>query len=130
MHLLKNPIVFGSLVGIVLCILLYLHDKFLGKKNENKSTFGTYTKLFFGALFSTTPLVYLLYNRNLSFSSNPENISPEISSIAKTVAASTAAIATVSSIVNDEPSNNSIENVVEMVQKKKIKKTHSDAPNW
>jgi hypothetical protein len=50
-----------------LCILLFLHDKFLAKSKEDKSSLGTYFKLFFAGFIVSAPLVFLLYNRDLSF---------------------------------------------------------------
>ena len=66
-HLIKNPLVFGAIVGVFLCILLFLHDKFLAKSKEDKSSLGTYFKLFFAGFIVSAPLVFLLYNRDLSF---------------------------------------------------------------
>ena len=66
-HLIKNPLVFGALVGVLLCILLFLHDKFFAKSKEDKSSLGTYFKLFFAGFIVSAPLVFLLYNRDLSF---------------------------------------------------------------
>ena len=74
MHLLKNPIVFGALVGVVMCILLFLHDKFLAKKAEEKSGFGTYVKIFLAGFIATAPLVFIFYNQDLSFSKTPKNV--------------------------------------------------------
>jgi hypothetical protein len=66
-HLIKNPLVFGAIVGVFLCILLFLHDKFLSRSKEDKSSLGTYFKLFFAGFIVSAPLVFLLYNRDLSF---------------------------------------------------------------
>ena len=66
-HLIKNPLVFGAIVGVFLCILLFLHDKFLAKSKEDKSSLGTYFKFFFAGFIVSAPLVFLLYNRDLSF---------------------------------------------------------------
>ena len=66
-RLIKNPLVFGAIVGVFLCILLFLHDKFLAKSKEDKSSLGTYFKLFFAGFIVSAPLVFLLYNRDLSF---------------------------------------------------------------
>jgi hypothetical protein len=66
-HLIKNPLVFGAIVGVLLCLLLFLHDKFFSKSKENKSSLGTYFKLFFAGFIVSAPLVFLLYNRDLSF---------------------------------------------------------------
>ena len=66
-HLIKNPLVFGAIVGVFLCILLFLHDKFLAKSKEDKSSLGTFFKLFFAGFIVSAPLVFLLYNRDLSF---------------------------------------------------------------
>jgi hypothetical protein len=74
MHLLKNPIVFGALVGVVMCVLLFLHDKFLARKPEEKSSFGTYVKIFLAGFIATAPLVFIFYNQDLSFSKTPKNV--------------------------------------------------------
>ncbi len=66
-HLIKNPLVFGAIIGVLLCILLFLHDKFLAKSKEDKSSLGTYFKLFFAGFIITAPLVFILYNHDLSF---------------------------------------------------------------
>ena len=66
-HLIKNPLVFGAIVGVLLCLLLFLHDKFFSKSKEDKSSLGTYFKLFFAGFIVSAPLVFLLYNRDLSF---------------------------------------------------------------
>ena len=66
-HLIKNPLVFGAIVGVLLCLLLFLHDKFFSKSKEDKSSLGTYFKLFFAGFVVSAPLVFLLYNRDLSF---------------------------------------------------------------
>ena len=66
-HLIKNPLVFGAIVGVFLCILLFLNDKFFSKSKEDKSSLGTYFKLFFAGFIVSAPLVFLLYNRDLSF---------------------------------------------------------------
>ena len=50
-----------------MCILLFLHDKFLAKSKEDKSSLGTYFKLFFAGFIVSAPLAFLLYNRDLSF---------------------------------------------------------------
>lgn len=68
LHLLKNPIVFGAIVGLVLCLLLFLNDKFLLKKDEEKSGFATYLKIFLAGFIATAPLVFIFYNQDLSFS--------------------------------------------------------------
>ena len=66
-HLIKNPLVFGAIVGILLCLLLFINDKFFAKSKEDKSGLGTYFKIFIGGFIVSAPLVFLLYNRDLSF---------------------------------------------------------------
>lgn len=65
---IKNPIIFGAVVGVVLCLLLFIHDKVFVKKSEDKSGFGTYFKIFLAGWIATAPMVWLFFNRNLSFS--------------------------------------------------------------
>lgn len=66
-ELIKNPIVFGGVVGILLCLILFIYEKYLSKKTDDKSGFSTYFKLFLAGFIVTAPLVFLVFNRNLSF---------------------------------------------------------------
>lgn len=129
LDLIKNPIVFGCLVGLILCILLYLNDKFFHKKSdksekpESKSSFVSYLKIFAAGFISSAPLVFLLFNRNLSFKSgNP------VEKIVKDVIQDAG-----SSSFPDDISQSSVDKAVEAIKAKKIKsfkKTHTDMPNW
>jgi len=65
--LIKNPIIFGVIAGIVICLLLLVHDKLFIKKPEERSGFATYFKIFLAGFISTAPLAFLIYNRNISF---------------------------------------------------------------
>jgi len=129
LHLVKNPIVFGVLVGIVLCLLLFAHDKFLNKKPEEKSGFATYAKIFFAGFVTTAPLVFLLYNRDLSFKLKQGGGSQEIEKVVKEAIHET--VLTHSS-VPEELSQSSVEKVVEAIKPKKtkLKKCHADNPDW
>lgn len=86
LHLLKNPIVFGALVGIILCLLLFAHDKFLNKKPEERSGFSTYAKIFLAGFIATAPLVFLFFNRDLSFS--PKKTEKTLTEVTKKVSES------------------------------------------
>jgi len=59
----RNPIVFGVLVGVLLCILLFIHDK-LFKKKEEKNGFSVYFKLFLAGFIVSTPLIWLLFYKS------------------------------------------------------------------
>lgn len=77
-ELIKNPLVFGCVVGILLCAVLFIYDKYLSKKPEETSGFSTYFKLFLAGFIVSAPLVFLVFNRNLSFD-NTEVIAPVVS---------------------------------------------------
>lgn len=132
LHLIKNPIVFGAIVGIVLCILLFCHDRFLSKKTDQKSGAITYVKIFFAGFIATAPLVFLFFNRDLSFK-NPNVKS--IESVVKDVVQDAGATA-VSTV--DDLTQSSVEAAVEAVKtvetvkpkKLKMKKCHADVPDW
>ena len=114
----KNPIIFGVIVGIILCLFLFIHDKLFCKKEE-KSGFSVYLKLFFAGFFASAPLVWLLFNRDLRFSSSAEKViehkggSIEMDEVCNIVA-SDAKMPPV--------------NVVEKV--KGLKRCHADEPDW
>ena len=65
----KNPIIFGVIVGILLCLFLFIHDKLFCKK-EDKSGFSVYLKLFMAGLLASGTMAWLFYNRDLRFSSS------------------------------------------------------------
>ena len=65
----KNPIIFGVVVGLVLCLFLFLHDK-LFRKKEERSGFSGYLKLFIAGFLSSGGMAWLFFNRNLSFSTS------------------------------------------------------------
>lgn len=65
----KNPIIFGVIVGLVLCLFLFIHDKLFCKK-EDKSGFSVYLKLFMAGLMASGGMAWLFYNRDLRFSSS------------------------------------------------------------
>lgn len=66
--LLKNPIVFGFLVGLLSLVLLFIKDKLSTYDDKHKSTNLTYIKLFFASSLPAGILAYFLYNRNINFS--------------------------------------------------------------
>jgi len=107
---IKTPIGFGVLSGIVMCVLLFIHDKLLVKGNEEKSGFGNYFKIFLAGFITTAPLVYLFFNKSLEIS-NPlggSGIKPQ------------------EGISSDDVSSTSIPPSL----KKVIKKVHNDVPDW
>jgi len=145
LYLLKNPIVFGALVGIVLCLLLFANDKFLAKKDEDKSGVLTYVKIFLAGFVATAPLVFLFFNRNLSFK-NPNAIEKVVKTAIQDAGAAPAQC--VASFV-DDVSHTSVEQAVEAVKSvesvgdslkdvskshklkvKGLKKCHADVPDW
>lgn len=133
LHLIKNPIVFGVLVGIILCVLLFAHDKFLAKKPEEKSKFSTYVKIFFAGFIATAPLVFLFFNRDLSFKIKQSGGS-NIESIVKE--ALNDSVNNTHSSIPDELSQASVEKAAEKVlegikpKKLKLKKCHTNNPDW
>jgi len=113
----KNPIIFGVIVGIVLCIFLFIHDK-LFRKKEEKSGFSVYLKLFVAGFFASAPLVWLFFNRDLRFSSSSHVIEQKGGSIE---------IDEVSNSVASE-AKLAQKSVVEKV--KGLKRCHADEPDW
>jgi len=117
----KNPIIFGVIVGIILCLFLFIHDK-LFRKKEEKSGFSVYLKLFVAGFFASAPLVWLIFNRDLRFSSS----------------SSSSSLATEhkgGSIEMDEVCNNVVIDAklpsVSVVEKVKgLKRCHADIPDW
>ena len=114
----KNPIIFGVIVGIVLCLFLFIHDK-LFRKKEEKNGFSVYLKLFVAGFFASAPLVWLIFNRDLRFSSSGAPVIEQKGG----------------SIEMDEVSNSIVPDaklpsasVVEKV--KGLKRCHADIPDW
>ena len=114
----KNPIIFGVIVGIVLCLFLFIHDK-LFRKKEEKNGFSVYLKLFVAGFFASAPLVWLFFNRDLRFSSSGAPVIEQKGG----------------SIEMDEVSNSGAPeaklpqaSVVEKV--KGLKRCHADEPDW
>ena len=114
----KNPIIFGVIVGIVLCLFLFIHDK-LFRKKEEKNGFSVYLKLFVAGFFASAPLVWLFFNRELRFSSSGALVIEQKGG----------------SIEMDEVSNSGAPDtklpqasVVEKV--KGLKRCHADEPDW
>ena len=114
----KNPIIFGVIVGILLCLFLFIHDKLFCKKEE-KSRFSVYLKLFVAGFLASGSMAWLFFNRDLQFSSSATKVieqkggSTEVDDIAKT-------------IIHDikvAPAH-----VVEKV--KGLKRCHADEPDW
>lgn len=110
----KNPIIFGVIVGIVLCLFLFLHDK-LFRKKEDKSGFSVYLKLFMAGFLSSCGMAWLFYNRDLRFSSSTSS-----SSTIEHQGGS------VEDVVHDVKATSA--SFVEKV--KGIKRCHADEPDW
>jgi hypothetical protein len=113
----KNPIIFGVIVGLLLCLFLFIHDKLFCKK-EDKSGFSVYLKLFMAGLLASGGMAWLLFNRNLRFSSSLDVIehkggSLDVDDVANSVVPDTksAPAATVEKI-------------------KGLKRCHADEPDW
>jgi hypothetical protein len=114
----KNPIIFGVIVGIVLCLFLFLHDK-LFRKKEEKSGFSVYLKLFLAGFLASGSMVWLFFNRDLRFSSSASTViehkggSIELENITKSIAPD----------IKTVP--------VGFVEKVKgLKRCHADEPDW
>lgn len=99
-ELIKNPLVFGCVIGLLLCIVLFIYDKYLSKKPEEKSGFSTYFKLFLAGFIVSAPLVFLVFNRNLSFD-NTEVIAPAAVAIAEPIPAPILSGGNIEEIVNN-----------------------------
>ena len=116
----KNPIIFGVIVGLVLCLFLFIHDKLFCKK-EDKSGFSVYLKLFMAGLLASGGMAWLFYNRDLRFSSSASASSVvdhkggsiDINEVANHVAPDVKTAAAT---------------VVEKV--KGLKRCHADEPDW
>jgi high-affinity K+ transport system ATPase subunit B len=114
----KNPIIFGVIIGIVLCLFLFLHDK-LFRKKEDKSGFSVYLKLFMAGFLASGSMAWLFFNRDLRFSSSASTViehkggAIELDDIANTVASETKV---------------PVAAVVEKV--KGLKRCHADEPDW
>lgn len=117
---LKNPIIFGVVAGVILCILLFIHDKML-RKPEDRSRFGTYFKIFLAGWITTAPLVWLLYNRDISFKKSKRTVIQNGGNIEEVV----------KKVVEDNVSVN--EASIDNLPPKKIKtgkRCHADEPDW
>ena len=114
----KNPIIFGVIIGIVLCLFLFIHDK-LFRKKEEKNGFSVYLKLFMAGFFASAPLVWLFFNRDLRFSSSGAPViehkggSIEPDDVVYSVAPDTK---TIPAAVVEKP--------------KGLKRCHADEPDW
>ena len=122
----KNPIIFGVIIGIVLCLFLFIHDK-LFRKKEEKNGFSVYLKLFIAGFCASAPLVWLFFNRDLRFSTTP-GISPELST-------TTSIELKGGSIEIEELKNNVVPDAkiaqLSSVEKiKSSKRCHADMPDW
>ena len=116
----KNPIIFGVIVGLVLCLFLFIHDKLFCKK-EDKSGFSVYLKLFMAGLLASGGMAWLFYNRDLRFSS-----SASASAVIDHKGGSLDINEVANNIVPDVKTTTAP--VVEKV--KGLKRCHADEPNW
>jgi len=116
----KNPIIFGVIVGLVLCLFLFIHDKLFCKK-EDKSGFSVYLKLFMAGLLTSGGMAWLFYNRDLRFSS---------SASASTVVDHKGGSVDINEVANhiDPDVKTAAATVVEKV--KGLKRCHADEPDW
>jgi high-affinity K+ transport system ATPase subunit B len=114
----KNPIIFGVIVGLVLCLFLFIHDKLFCKK-EDKSGFSVYLKLFMAGLLASGGMAWLLFNRDIRFSSSASSViehkggALDVDEVANHVAPD----------VKSAPAA-----IVEKI--KGLKRCHADEPNW
>ena len=114
----KNPIIFGVIVGILLCLFLFIHDKLFCKK-EDKSGFSVYLKLFMASFLASGGMAWLFFNRDLRFSSSASTViehkggALDVDEVANHVAmdAKSAPAAVVEKI-------------------KGLKRCHADEPDW
>jgi high-affinity K+ transport system ATPase subunit B len=114
----KNPIIFGVVVGLVLCLFLFLHDK-LFRKKEDKNGFSVYLKLFMAGFLASGSMAWLFFNRDLSFSTSSAKVIDHKGGSVELDEVST-------SITPD--AKNVAATVVERV--KGVKRCHADEPNW
>ena len=114
----KNPIIFGVIVGLVLCLFLFIHDKLFCKK-EDKSRFSVYLKLFMAGFLASGSMTWLFFNRDLRFSSSASSViehkggAIELDEVRTSLSSDTKIAA------------------VPIVEKVKgLKRCHADEPNW
>jgi hypothetical protein len=112
----KNPIIFGVIVGIVLCLFLFIHDKLFYKKEE-RNGFSMYLKLFMAGFLASGSMAWLFYNRDLRFSS---------STVIEHKGGSIEVDDTISQVVSDVKATPAV--FVEKV--KGPKRCHADEPDW
>jgi len=116
---LKNPIIFGVLVGIIMCILLFIHDKMF-RKPEDKSKFSTYFKIFLAGWISSAPLVWLFFNKDISFKKSKRVIIQNGGNIDEVV----------KKVVEDNVSINDTISSENIKRKPISKKCHLDDADW
>ena len=116
----KNPIIFGVIVGILLCLFLFIHDRLFCKKEE-RSRFSVYLKLFMAGFLASGSMAWLFYNRDIRFSS-----SASASSVIEHKGGSIEIDNLANSVVPDTKSV-----PVAVVEKiKALKRCHADEPDW
>jgi hypothetical protein len=114
----KNPIIFGVIVGIMLCLFLFLHDKLFCKK-EDKSGFSVYLKLFIAGFLSSGSMAWLFFNRDLKFSTSG----------AKVVEHKGGAIE-VDDVANTVAPDVKVAHAHTVEKVKGLKRCHADEPDW
>jgi hypothetical protein len=114
----KNPIIFGVIVGLVLCLFLFIHDKLFCKK-EDKSGFSVYLKLFMAGLLASGAMAWLFFNRDLRFSSSASSaIEYKGGSIE------------VDEVMNTISHDAKVAHVPIVEKVKGLKRCHADEPDW
>jgi len=117
---IKNPIIFGVVAGVILCLLLFIHNRIFVKKVEDRSGFGTYFKIFLAGWITTAPMVWLFFNRNLSFGAQKGG--EKIEQVVKQI---------VEENEVDISETISAESVGGKMKKMKgLKRCHADMPDW
>ncbi len=114
----KNPIIFGVIVGLVLCLFLFIHDKLFCKK-EDKSGFSVYLKLFVAGFLASGSMAWLFFNRDLKFSSSGAKV---IEHKGGTVG--------VDDVVNTIVPDMKVAHAPVVEKVKGLKRCHADEPDW
>jgi len=119
---IKNPIIFGVVIGVLLCLLLFIHDKVFVKKVEDRNGFGTYFKIFLAGWIATAPMVWLFFNRNLSFKGGEQKGGEKIEQVIKQIVEDNEV--DISETVSAESVGGKMKKI------KGIKRCHADMPDW
>lgn len=126
MHLIKNPIIFGVIAGVLLCLFLFLHDKFLTKKPEDKAGVSVYVKIFLAGFVITGSLAFLIYNRDISFK-NPSAPS-SVDKIVKDVIQDAGAVPSAAAVCAvDEATSGSVKQAAESLKPSRHSSKHGSS---